>query len=426
MLTPYRDVLAHPGALRFSLAGLLARLPISMLTLGVVLLVSGTGRSYALAGAAAGAVNLGYVLAGPRLGRLVDRFGQAAVLRPAAGAQAVTVTALIVGGTRHAPGAVLVGLALLTGMSMPSIGGLVRARWSALLDAPTRLHTAFSFEAVLDEVIFVVGPIVATVLAVGVHPSAGLVAVLAVGPSGALALAAARDTEPAVEPRGPGPAVRPALASSGLAVVIGVFAALGALFGAVEVAVVAFTSAQGHRGAAGLVLAVYALGSMVAGVLFGALRRDSPARHGFVAGAIGIGASALAMPYAGSIPALTALVVVAGLSISPTLISGMTLVRELAPPTRLTEALAWATTALSVGLMLGAASAGWLSEHVGPADGFWAATASALLAAALAAGGAARLRPAVLVDPVVTGPVPLVTDRTGAPPQLWPPQQPDS
>lgn len=397
MLTPYREVLAQPGALRFSLAGLLARLPISMLTLGVVLLVSGTGRSYALAGAAAGAVNLGYVLAGPRLGRLVDRFGQAAVLRPAAGAQAVTVTALIVAGTRHAPGVALVVLALLTGMSMPSIGGLVRARWSVLLDSPNRLHTAFSFESVLDEVIFVVGPIVATVLAVGVHPAAGLTAVLAVGPTGALALAAARDTEPAVEPRGSGPSARPALASPGLAVVIGVFGALGALFGAVEVAVVAFTSAREQRAAAGVVLAVYALGSMVAGILFGVLRRDAPARQGFLAGAIGIGASALAMPHVGSIPALTALVLVAGLSISPTLISGMTLVRELAPPSRLTEALAWATTALSVGLMVGSTAAGWLSEHAGPADGFWAATVSALAAAALAAGGAARLRPVVLV-----------------------------
>jgi hypothetical protein len=396
MLTPYRDVLAQPGALRFSLAGLLARLPISMLTLGVVLLVSGTGRSYALAGAAAGAVNLGFVVAGPRLGRLVDRCGQATVLRPAAAAQATTVTSLIVAGTQHAPGPVLVALALLVGMSMPSIGGLVRARWSALLDSPNRLHTAFSFESVLDEVIFVVGPIVATVLAVSVHPAAGLAAVLAVGPTGALALAAARDTEPAVEPRGSGPSVRPTLVSPGLLVVVGVFVALGALFGAVEVAVVAFTSAQDQRGAAGIVLAVYALGSMTAGILFGALRRDAPARQGFLAGSLGIGASALLMPYVDSITALTALVLVAGLSISPTLISGLTLVRELAPPARLTEALAWAMTAMSVGLMFGSAAAGWLSEHAGPADGFWAATVSALIAAALAAGGAARLRPAVL------------------------------
>lgn len=400
MLRPYRDVLAHPGALRFSLSGFLARLPISMLTLGVVLLVSGTGRSYALAGAAAAAVNLGFVVAGPQLGRLVDRYGQAAVLRPAAVAQTATLIALIVAGTEHAPGPVLVVLAGLVGMSIPSIGGMVRARWSALLNERLSqgtdagpMHTAFSLESVIDEVIFMVGPIVATLLATTVHPAAGLAAVLAVGPTGALALASARATEPPLAPRSAGAAARTRLASPGLLVVVGVFTALGALFGAVEVAVVAFTEAEGHRGAAGWVLALYAFGSLSAGIVFGATRRDAPARQGFVAGAIGIGVSALAMPHVGSIGTLTVLVVLAGLSISPTLISGMALVRQVAPAARLTEAFAWATTGLSVGLMIGSAAAGYLAEHAGSSEAFWPATVAALVAAALAVAGSARLRP---------------------------------
>ncbi len=403
MLTPYREVLAHPGALRFSLSGFLARLPISMMTLGVVLLISGTGRSYALAGAAAAAVNLGFVVAGPRLARLADRHGQAAVLRPAAVAQVATVLALIVAGSNSAPGWLLVVLGGLTGMSMPSIGGLVRARWSALLSGGEgvagRLHTAFSFESVVDEVIFVVGPLLATVLAVTVHPAAGLIAVLAVGPTGALALAAARDTEPGITPHEEGGPARPALASDGLLVVVGVFVALGAMFGAVEVAVVAFTSAEGSRGMAGVILALYALGSMASGIVFGAARRDAPPRQGFLLGAVGIGASALAMPHVNSVATLAPLVLLAGLAISPTLISGLALVRDVAPPARLTEGFAWAMTGMSVGLMLGSAAAGWLAEHAGPADGFWAATVSALTAAVLAAAGAARLRPAVVLRP---------------------------
>ncbi len=414
MLTPYRDVLAHPGALRFSLSGFLARLPISMLTLGVVLLVSGTGRSYALAGAAAAAVNLGFVVAGPRLGRLVDRYGQAAVLRPAAVAQTVTLLALIVAGTEHAPGPVLVVLALLVGMSIPSIGGMVRARWSALLDDPGRMHTAFSFESVVDEVIFIVGPIVATLLATTVHPAAGLAAVLAVGPTGALALAAARATEPPAAPRAAADGAHPRLVSAGLFVVVGVFVALGALFGAVEVAVVAFTDAEGHPGAAGAVLAVYAFGSLTAGIVFGATRRTAPARQGFVGGALGIGVTALAMPHVHSIAALTVLVMLAGLSISPTLISGMALVREVAPPARLTEGFAWATTGLSVGLMIGSAAAGSLAEHAGASEAFWPASVAALAAAALAVSGAARLQR------------PSAPRHVGAPPLLCLREQPDS
>ncbi|HUR72883.1 MAG TPA: MFS transporter [Sporichthya sp.] len=399
MLTPYRDVLAHPGALRFSVSGFLARLPISMLTLGVVLLVSGTGRSYALAGAAAAAVSLGFVVAGPQLGRLVDRYGQAAVLRPTALAQTVTLLAVIVAGTRHAPGPVLVLLAGLLGMSIPSIGGMVRARWSALLvqgpDHPKHMHTAFSLESVIDEVIFIVGPILATLLATTVHPAAGLAAVLAVGPTGALALAAARGTEPPATPRSTADGDHPRLASAGLLVVIGVFVAMGAVFGAVEVAVVAFTEAEGHRSAAGGVLALYAFASMTAGIVFGATRRDAPARQGFVGGAVGIGVTALALPQMGSIGALVALMLLAGLSISPTLISGMALVRELAAPARLNEGFAWATTGLAVGLMIGSAAAGYLASRAGAAEAFWPASISALAGAALAAAGATRLRSAV-------------------------------
>lgn len=400
MFRPYRHVLAHPGALRFSAAGFVARLPISMLSLGVVLLVSGTGRSYALAGAAAAAVNLGWVLAGPRLARLMDHHGQAAVLRPAAAAQVLTIGALVAAGTRHAPGAVVLVLAGLAGMSMPSIGGLVRARWSALLDDPGDLHAAFSLESVIDEVIFVVGPIVATLLATIVHPAGGVVAVLAVGPTGALALAAQRSTQPPTAGRPARDAVTPALLSGGLLVVVGVFTALGALFGAVEVATVAFTSAQGHRSAAGVVLALYALGSMLAGLTFGALRRDAPARQGFLVGAVALGASGLALPHVGSVAGLAGFAFLAGLAIAPTLISGMALVRELAPTARLTEAFAWATTGLSVGLMLGTAAAGYLAEHSGAADGFWAATVAALAASALALAGSARLRPAFALRPL--------------------------
>jgi predicted MFS family arabinose efflux permease len=132
---------------------------------------------------------------------------------------------------------------------------------------------------------------------------------------------------------------------------------------------------------------------MTAGIVFGAWRRTLPARQGFRLGALGIGLTALALPHAGSVPVLTALVLLAGVTISPTLISGMALVREVAPPARLTEAFAWATTGLSVGLMAGSAAAGYLAEHVGPAEAFWPATIAALAAAGLAAAGSARLRP---------------------------------
>jgi hypothetical protein len=401
VLRPYRLILARPGALAFSAAGFVARLPISMMALGIVLLLTGTGRSYALAGAVAATVALLNALAGPRLGRLADRHGQAPVLRATALVQSAALVALIVAGTTHAPGWVLFLPAAVAGLAFVGVGGFVRARWSALLAGSrgaTDLHTAYALESVLDEVIFIVGPIAVTALATAVHPAAGVGAVVAVVVTGTAALSVQRATEPPVHAHSAGG--RPtALRSPGLFVVVGVFGCVGALFGALEVAVVAFTTAEGARGSAGLVLAVYALGSMIAGLGYGSVHWQTPVEVRFRLGALGMGASLLALPFVDGVGTLAALSFVAGFTISPTLIAGNDLVQRLVPASRLTEGLAWTTTGICLGLTAGAASAGRLIDSVGPRDAFWFSTAAALGAAVVACAGSAALRPATRSDP---------------------------
>lgn len=394
LLRPYKKILARPGALAFSAAGFVARLPISMMGLGIVLLLTGTGRSYALAGAVAATVSLLNAVAGPLLGRLVDAHGQSPVLRATAVVHSAALLALIAAGTAHAPGWVLFVPAAVAGLSFASVGGYVRARWSALLarDGSNALHTAYALESVLDEVIFIVGPLAVTALATLVHPAAGVGAIVALVVTGALALSVQRATEP---PRHAhvGGGRRAALRSPGLFVVAGVFGCLGALFGAFEVSVVAFTTAEGARGSAGLVLAVYALGSMIAGIGYGSVHWRIPVAVRFRVGAIGMGASLLALPFVNGVPALAALSFAAGFSISPTLISGNDLVQRLVPAGRLTEGLAWTTTGISLGLTLGAAVAGRLVDSVGPSDAFWFSTAAALGGALVACAGSTALRP---------------------------------
>lgn len=409
MLRPYADLLARPGALAFSAAGFLARLPISMLGLGVVLLLSGTGHSYALAGAVSATIFLTNSFFGPRLARLADRVGQARVLGPAAGVHSAALLGLVAGATSHAPDWVLFATGATAGAAMLSIGSLVRARWSALLSrdgaaaggadgaaagaaGPPSLHTAYSLESVLDEVIFIVGPVAVTLLATAVHPAAGLVCVIAVTLTGAGALAAQRATEPPrpdVSTAGRG---GPVLRLRGVPVVVAVFGGLGALFGAYEVTVVAYTSAEGHRGSAGAVLASYALGSMIAGLGYGAVHWRIPVHRRFVAAALAMGLSLLALPFVGGVGPLIVLSFVAGFAISPTLISGNDLVQRLVPASRLTEGLAWTTTGICLGLTLGSAVAGRTVDSAGPAAAFWVSTVAALATAAVAAAGAGSLR----------------------------------
>ncbi|MGA9746155.1 MAG: MFS transporter, partial [Nocardioides sp.] len=181
MLTTYRRVLSLPGALAFSLSGLLARLPISMVSLGIVLLVSTRTGSYSLAGSVSAAYIVANAVMAVVQGRLTDRFGQHRVLPAGAFVFSVALGLLMWSvETGRSAGWTHV-FAFVAGASIPVVGSAVRARWTHLVANKQQLQTAFAFEAVMDEVVFIVGPTVVTLLATAIHPLAGLGTALVVG-----------------------------------------------------------------------------------------------------------------------------------------------------------------------------------------------------------------------------------------------------
>src|SRR5215211_7004098 len=115
MLKTYRSLLSIPRARAFVLAGFVARLSISMRALGSVLMVSELTGSYALAGAVAGAALLSEAVAAPRLGRLVDRYGQRRVLLMALAVHSVGTLALVFSAQFSAPSWTLFASAALSG-----------------------------------------------------------------------------------------------------------------------------------------------------------------------------------------------------------------------------------------------------------------------------------------------------------------------
>jgi predicted MFS family arabinose efflux permease len=246
---------------------------------------------------------------------------------------------------------------------------------------------------VLDEVVFIVGPVLVTVLAVQVDPLAGLgsTAVLTLG--GGLLFAAQRATEPRLQRREPG-VVRAPLPVGTMVWVVAAFVGMGSLFGTIEVATVAFTEDVATRAAAGPVLAVFAAGSLLAGVVVGAMSLRSSAQRRFVAGQAALTAATALLVFVGSVPTLAAAALLCGLAISPTLIAGFSLVEATVPPSRLTEGLAWVSTALGGGVALGAAVTGRVVDLAGPSAGFGVAVAGGLVATLAAAVGAV-LRPAL-------------------------------
>src|SRR6202012_6109404 len=151
LLAPYAEIFAIPRTWRFSVAGIIGRMPMSMYGLGTVLLISaGTGR-YGVAGSVSAAGALGGALCAPQLGRLVDRLGPPPLLLPGCGVFSMAVAGPAAAVELRAPDWTLFACGIVGGAAMPQTGPMARARWSALLPGSPRLHTAFSVEAVAAE-----------------------------------------------------------------------------------------------------------------------------------------------------------------------------------------------------------------------------------------------------------------------------------
>lgn len=386
MLTPYRRVLATPGALAFSLSGLVARLPISMVSLGIVLLVSTRTGSYSLAGGVAAAYVVGNATFAVVQARLADRFGQGRVLPRTILLFTAAMVLLMAAVESSWPAPLAHVLAALAGALHPQVGSCVRARWSATVADRHLLQTAFAFEAVADEAVFVVGPILVTLLATTVHELAGLGAAVAAGLLGTLLLAAQRSTEPPVGPptgRG-GPRVPLGWHVLGPLVVAGV--AMGVLFGGIEVATVAFADELGSPAAAGPLLGMLALGSLLAGLASGAVTWRSSNATRFRRGMLALALGLLPLPFVHSIPLMGAVLLVAGLAISPVLIASVAWIEETVPVRRLTEGMSIMTTGLYVGLAPGAVAVGVVVDRHGAPASFWVPAVAAAFGAVVALG----------------------------------------
>jgi hypothetical protein len=258
---------------------------------------------------------------------------------------------------------------------MPSMSAMVRARWTEIYRGQPQLQTAYALESVLDEVCFIVGPPLSVGLCVAVFPEAGPLAALLALAIGVTAFVAQRSTEPAVHPRElqhQGSIIR----STDIQLLLALMIAMGIIVGVVDVVSVAFAQQQGQPAAASIVLSVYAIGSCMAGIAFGAMRSKLPLPRLFLYGGVATAVTTLPLLLASNIVGLAMAVFVAGLFFAPTLIVAMALVERIVPPAKLTEGLTWLVTGLSIGVAIGAAGSGALVDAFGARSGFWLAIAA--------------------------------------------------
>jgi len=394
VLSPYRAVLSLPGAAAFSTAGLLARLPISMVGIGLVLLVENASGSYGLAGLIAAVFTVVNALAAPQVGRLVDRHGQRRILPTAVAVHVVGLVGLVLLVQASAPAPALITAAVLAGSGFPPTGSLVRSRWSFLLSQSTdhpggadpRLQTAFAWESIMDELIFIIGPPVTVLVATQLSPLAAILLTLTVLISGTASLLAQRRTDPPGRP-GDGTRRGSVLREPALVVIVATMAAIGTVFGTVEVATIAFAEEQGRPGVAGVPLSIYAFGSMVAGLAYGTVTwRLSVARR-FAGGCVLMVSTLVPLLIVRSLPGLCLVLFLAGVAIAPTLIAGFAATERVVPADRLTEGLTWASTGVAIGIATGAAVAGRITDTAGAQTAYAVAVIGGGLAAVTSLAG---------------------------------------
>ncbi|PWK68173.1 MFS transporter [Aminobacter sp. AP02] len=374
MHNPYGDIFRVPGTKGFAAAAFVARLPIAMAPIGIVAMLSQTHGQYWLAGAVAATFALTNAFAAPQISRWIDRHGQTAVAVPTTVISVIAFAMLLI-ATRYAWPSWTLFVSAFLAAAMPSIPAMVRARWTEIFRDRPELNTAFAFESVADEMVYIAGASLSVGLSVAFFPEAGMLASTLFLALGMAAFILQRSSEPKVR--------TPGLAGAGSAIMLRpvqiitlALVFVGFIFATAEVGAVAITKELGQPTAASLVIGVYAAGSLVVGLIVGALNLRAPKQR-LLAIAIAIAAlTTLPLLVANTVPLLALAIFFSGVAISPTFIMAFGLIERRVPEAMLTEGITWVMAGIGIGMALGAFVAGWVVDNFGAQNGFWVSVAA--------------------------------------------------
>ena len=399
--SPYTQLFRIRGTKAFCLSGALARLPMSMMSLGIVLALNHIYDNWTIAGTMSAAYVFAVAVVTPLYARLFDRFGQRRVGRLALAAQVAAMLLFAFGALVRVPIGLLFVLAIMMGLTQFAFGALVRTRWAYALRGvdgeEMLLNTAYALEAAIDEIVFILGPILAAWLATSVHPVSQLFVPTIACALGGTVFFRLKSTQPPAmieqidvtqseqelvregeqsnrfglrQLRSGKPRAKSALLYGGVLPVLAVFVVFNMSFTAFDVSITATIKAMGLEQFLGLQLAMFAVGSCIGAMIFGSRRfKGSHWAHMVLflcvltAGYVGF---RLAMD---NLLLLGVLEVLTGLFVSPLFTTGNLVVKELVPAESLTEGLSWVSTAGTVGASLGSFVAGIVLDQAGSHTG---------------------------------------------------------
>ncbi|MFD9501769.1 MFS transporter [Streptomyces sp. NPDC060035] len=381
--TNYRTLLRTSGVAAFFLPAAVGRLGIAMTGIGIVWLVHARTGSYATAGLVTGGFAVADAVAGPQIGSLVDRFGQTWVLPCVLGAHAGAVALLLAGAVPDLVAGVLVGATL------PQLGALSAARWSALLsgERAAALPTAFALEALANGVSYMAGPALVSVLGAAGRPGVGVLLAAALVVGGGLALAAQRRTMPPLSGRAERRHAGRALLRPAFLLQVALGPTLGVFFGAMQVSVAAYAVERGTPDAAALLYFASNCTNLVGGWDYGTWRHGGSPRRHQAAAAVCLTLASLPLTFLDAPLAVGATLALTGLAVPVLLILTSVLTESSVPRAVLTQAFAWGNSASAAGIAGAAAVAGRVVDAGGAHGGFGVAAGAVAVMAVLVLGG---------------------------------------
>jgi MFS family permease len=367
MAAGYLEILRARHAARLLVGTLVGRLPNAVAAIAVVLFVRAEGGTYSLAGALAAVYGVANAVGQPLLGRLVDLHGQPRVQLPAALVSAAAMSVFALTGVE--PLAVAYAAVVVAGLSAPPLEGGLRALWPVVLRRQEQVQTAYALDAVAQEVMFTVGPLLVTLGVSLWSAEVALVLLNVIGVLGALSVV--------VSP--PSRAWRSApreahwlgaLRSPGLLAVLGAFLFVGMALGSIAVAAVSYADSHGGDAVYGWLMAALGLGALVGGTVYGARQwGGAPERRLCVLVAL-LAVCYLPLLLMPGAPAMTVLTAVAGVFLAPCIACAFVLVDRHAPGGTVTEAFSWLVTTFTVGSSVGTGLAGPVVQAGGALWGF--------------------------------------------------------
>jgi len=394
----YSTLLRTHGAASFFLTAAVGRVGIAMTSLGIVWLVHARTGSYAMAGLVTGGFAVAEAVAGPQLARLADRFGQTRVLPPALLAHAGAVTALLALVTAGSPDWLMTAGGVLVGATIPQLGALSAARWAALLrdGRAAELPTAFALESLANELAYLAGPALVSILGASGYPAAGTVLAAVLVVAGGMFFAAQRRTAPQTSCAAGQHRTGRGLLRPGFAVLVGVNLAIGGFFGGMQISVTAFALEHGSAVIAAVLFTISSCASLLAGWLYGLRHWRTVLRVQLAVAAGGLAIGCLPLLLARSPFELGFGLALTGLAIPLILILCSLLAEASVHPAVLTQAFAWLNSASAAGSAGAAAAAGWAVDTFGTHGGL---TVAAIAAGAMAVLALAGLRALSSVTP---------------------------